>query len=365
MAYKQMGYAERIKIEALSAAGHTARQIAALLSRHPSTIYRELARGRYERMDTNLILHTAYSADIAQQDSNYRCSGKGPALKLGNDFAFVQYIEGKILNDHYSPAAALAALAFERPDIQTRICVKTLYNYIGQGLFLHLTNKDLLRRGEHKRRYERVQRVRTRSPLFPCISERPAWANQRREAGHWEMDTVYGTSKKGQVLLVLTERMTRQEIIMKIKSRTRREVVGALNRLERKYGADFYRIFKSITVDNGSEFMDYEGMEASCRRKGKRTKFYYCHPYSSWERGSNENANAIIRRFIPKGDRIEDYSTRQIQYIEDWMNNYPRKVLGYRSPNQLFMEVFFSAADKQISPFGGCPAGCRVQFLRP
>lgn len=365
MAYKQMSYAERIKIEALSAAGHKPLEIAALLSRHPSTIYRELARGRYERMDTNLILHTAYSADIAQQDSNYRCSGKGPALKLGNDFAFVQFIESKILNDHYSPAAALAALVFERPDIQTRICVKTLYNYIGQGLFLHLTNKDLLRRGEHKRRYERVQRVRTRNPLFPCISERPAWANQRREAGHWEMDTVYGTSKKGQVLLVLTERMTRQEIIMKIKSRTRREVVGALNRLERKYGADFYRIFKSITVDNGSEFMDYEGMEASCRRKGKRTKFYYCHPYSSWERGSNENANAIIRRFIPKGDRIEDYSTKQIQYIEDWMNNYPRKVLGYRSPNQLFMEVFFSAADKQISPFGGRPAGCHIQCLRP
>ena len=166
-------------------------------------------------------------------------------------------------------------------------------------------------------------------------------------------------------MLVLTGRVALREMIVKKKSRTRREVVMALNRLERQYGADFYRIFKSITVDNGSEFMDYEGMEASCRRKGRRTKLYYCHPYSSWERGSNENANAIIRRFIPKGDRIEDYSTKQIQYIEDWMNNYPRKVLGYRSPNQLFAEVFFDAADTQISPFSGRPAGCGVQCLRP
>ncbi|MCI8624662.1 MAG: IS30 family transposase [Provencibacterium sp.] len=364
MAYRQIDYLERIKIEALYDAGHTPQQIAVHLSRHSSTIYRELARGRYDRLDTYLVYHPAYSADIAQRDRDYKSSGKGPSLKLGSDFVFVEYIEGKILNDRYSPAAALAALAWERPDIATRICIKTLYNYIDQGLFLNVTNKALLRRREHKQGYDKVQRVRTKHPLFASIDERPVWVNQRLEAGHWEMDTVYSSTKKGEVLLVLTERITLKEILMKMKSRTRREVVKALDRLERRFGIAFYTVFKSITVDNGSEFMDYNGMEASCRRKAKRTKIYYCHPYSSWERGSNENANAIIRRFIPKGAKIEGFSTKAIQYIENWMNNCPRKVLGYRSPNILFSEVFENAAGKNIHPFGGRPGVCNVKRLR-
>ena len=152
------------------------------------------------------------------------------------------------------------------------------------------------------------------------------------------MDTVIGKAKgKGQVLLVLTERSTRQEIIMKLRHKTAAEVVHALNRLERRYGRRFPLLFKSITVDNGAEFMDCTGMEKSYRSKAQRTKIYYCHPYSAWERGSNENANAMIRRFIPKGTPIENYSEQDIQRIQDWMNRYPRKILDYKCSDDLFL----------------------------
>ena len=97
-------------------------------------------------------------------------------------------------------------------------------------------------------------------------------------------------------MLVLTERLSRHEIMIPIKTNTTESVVKALNTLERKYGALFYKVFRSITVDNGPEFADCAGMEKACRRKGARTTVYYCHPYSSWERGSNERQNGMIRR---------------------------------------------------------------------
>lgn len=89
-------------------------------------------------------------------------------------------------------------------------------------------------------------------------------------------------------------------------------------------------------MDNGSEFLDFKGMETSIKRKGKqRTKVYYAHPFSSWERGTNENTNKLIRRFIPKGTSIDDVSLSMTKYIENWLNNYPRRILGYRTPNEV------------------------------
>ena len=99
--------------------------------------------------------------------------------------------------------------------------------------------------------------------------------------------------------------------------------------LEKEWGELFPRVFQTITVDNGSEFADCPGIERSILAEGSRTKCYYCHPYSSWERGSNENLNRMIRRKFPKGTSFADVTRKQVQNVEDWMNNYPRKVLGY------------------------------------
>ena len=104
-----------------------------------------------------------------------------------------------------------------------------------------------------------------------------------------------------------------------MRDHTTASVIRALNRLERKYEKDFRKLFKSITVDNGSEFADCTGMEKSCRRKGKRTKLYYCHPYSAYERGSNENMNRMIRWFFPKGTNFDEVTDKDIQRAEDWI----------------------------------------------
>lgn len=141
-------------------------------------------------------------------------------------------------------------------------------------------------------------------------------------------------------LLVLTERKTRNEIIFKLPDHTDEAVVAALDRLERKWGADmFKRVFKTITVDNGSEFADTEGLQRSIINEGeKRTKVYYCHPYSSWERGTNEVTNKMIRRKIPKGTNFDDRTEEEVESIENWINGYPRKIHGYHSAGELFEE---------------------------
>ena len=138
-------------------------------------------------------------------------------------------------------------------------------------------------------------------------------------------------------MFVLSERLTRQEIIIKMPDQTSTSVVAALNKLERRYGRRFSQIFKSITFDNGSEFADCAGIEKSVYGKDrKRTKVYYCHPYSAYERGTNENINKMIRRFLPKGTDFRKVTAAYIQRVETWINNYPREILGFETSENLF-----------------------------
>ena len=136
---------------------------------------------------------------------------------------------------------------------------------------------------------------------------------------------------------LLTERVTRQEIMRLIPDKTAGSVVRALNTIERKYGKLFPAVFKSITVDNGSEFADCAGLEQSVlKKRAKRTKMYYCHPYCSSERGSNEKQNQMIRRKFPKGTNFDKVSPKEVKMVEDWLNRYPRKILGWYSSADMF-----------------------------
>ena len=150
------------------------------------------------------------------------------------------------------------------------------------------------------------------------------------------MDSVESCQGGSNPLLVLTERKTRKEIIIPLRDKTSASVVRALNGIERKVGALFPKIFASITVDNGCEFADAAGMEKKRRGKGKRTEIYYCHPYTPSERGSNENQNGLIRRHIPKGTDLSQVSPREVKQVEEWLNNYPRKMFGFLCSEQLF-----------------------------
>ena len=218
-------------------------------------------------------------------------------------------------------------------------------NYIAKGLFLNLTQEELPRHGKKKHKYKKVKKNKSasRAPAGESIEQRPEEIDEREEFGHWEGDTVYsgkGKRKTTRALLTLTERKTRKEIIIAIPNRKAETVVKALDALERKLGARRFRaIFKSITFDNGTEFAAAEELERSCVNKRlPRTKVYFCHPYSSWERGTNENTNGMIRRRFPKGTNFAAVTNAQIAQAENWINNYPRKILGYRSSEIVFRE---------------------------
>ena len=335
-AFKHFTFNDRLRLEVLLKAGHKPDEIAEILHFHISTIYREIKRGKYEALNSDLTTETRYSPDIAQEYMDGVLAAKGADLKIGKEREFAERIEDIIINEGYSPAAALAKTKAE--GIKFTVCVTTLYSYIDKGVFLNLTLKDLpeKRKGEKRKKRKTTQKRATKGE---SIENRPPEIETREEFGHWEMDTVVGArgvSKKS--LLVLTERKTRKEIILLLKEHTAAAVVKALDRIERKVGAKFRDIFKSITVDNGSEFSDWEGMERSKRSKKKRTKIYYCHPYSSWERGSNENQNKLVRRHIPKGVNFDDKTQNNIDDITEWINNYPRRILEYKTAEQLFNE---------------------------
>lgn len=246
-------------------------------------------------------------------------------------------MEKRIGKDGFSPDAAVGEIKAKGLTFEVTLCTKTVYNMIDRGDFLNLSNKDLpVKRDGGKRNYRKVRKVALNNQKGRSIEERPAVVDSRSETGHWEMDLVIGRGKA--CLLVMTERVSRKELINKLPNKRQESVKEALDRLERKHKGKFKERFKSFTIDNGSEFLDYKGLEASCLKQGeKRTVCYYAHPYSAWERGSNENANKLIRRFVPKGTDIDKLTARDIRRIEQWMNNYPRRLFQYRTANEVYM----------------------------
>lgn len=337
--FKHLSQNDRIKMETMLNSGHKVVEVAEYLHVHRSTIYREIKRGEYTHRNSDYTEETRYSSDLGQKNHDWNAQGKGRNIKIGNDRPLAEYIKGKIIEDKYSPEAALAAAAESGIEFTTSISVRTLYRYIDKGIFLKLTNKDLPVKGKRKKHNKRV-RVQKRASAGESIENRPDEVKDRENFGHWEMDTVKG--KQGvtkSCMLVLTERKTRDEIIVKLPDQKAASVVEAIDRLERKWGDMFTKVFRSITVDNGVEFSDYEGLERSVLHEGeKRTFAFYCHPYSSWERGSNENNNRLIRRHIPKGEDFDEKQDRDIEYIENWINNYPRGIFGFKTSAQLFEE---------------------------
>lgn len=334
--FRHFTWTDRLRLETLLNAGHSPAEIADILHFHKSSIYREIARGKYMHTLSDLTEEERYSCDLAQAKINEGKSKMGPDLKIGSHYDFANRIEELIADNKYSPAAALAQC--KREGIEFSVSLSTLYSYIDKGVFARVTIKELpSKKPKGKRSYKRVAK---RASKGESIENRPKDIESREEFGHWEMDTVVGKqgeSKKS--LLVLTERKTREEMLFMLPKHNTEQVVKALDRLERDTGSRLFRLmFKTITVDNGSEFQDFKGMERSKRNKKNRTKIYYCHPYCSSERGSNENQNKLVRRHIPKSINFDDRTQGDAKRIEDWMNNYPREMFDFRTSQELFDE---------------------------
>jgi IS30 family transposase len=211
------------------------------------------------------------------------------------------------------------------------VCTKTLYNYVDLGL-INIKNINLpekLRRSPKKQRIRENKRILGRS-----IEERPAEIDDRSEFGHWEADLVIGSkSGKDDALLTLIERKTREYWMIRIPGRDPNGVMEALASLREEYSEHWDEIFKTITTDNGSEFSKLSELE-----NVSKTLVYFAHPYSSCEKGSMERHNGLIRRFLPRGHRIDNFSNERLIQIEIWCNSLPRKILNYRTPDELFEE---------------------------
>lgn len=332
---KYITEADRYQIEILLQEKYSRSQIAEILDIEYHTLWHEIKKGTVKQLDTNLVEHYVYKADYAQMCTVKNMSNRGRNLKIGNDHKLAGYIE-KMVKNKYSPEALLFHARNDGIDFSTKICAKTIYNYFDMGLFLNVTYHDLPQKKAAAKKKKRESSVSLNNRKGQSIDKRDPEIMERISYGHWEMDTVVGGQNKGSsCLLVLSERMSREEIIIKMKDKKQSSVVHALNMLERKYGSVMFRNkFKSITCDNGVEFLNIKGIEKSRYTKGRRTIVYYCHPYSSWERGTNENINRMIRRFFPKGIDFDTVTLKQVQTVEDWINNYPRKILGGISSNQ-------------------------------
>lgn len=343
---KYITEAERYQIEILRNQKYTISQIAEILGHKYNTLYKEIRKGTVEQMDSLLEVHQVYKADYAQMIYDRNTSNRGRNLKIGSDHRLAAYIEDMVTNKHYSPEALLLHARNNGLQFDTRLCFKTIYNYFDMGLFLNATLEDLpykKKKAEKKKRKSSVA-LNNRSAL--SIEKRPEEILERKQYGHWEMDTVVSAQGTGKsCLLVLSERMTREEIVMKIKNKKSSSVVHALNMLERKLGSRKFREkFKTITCDNGVEFMDSAGIEKSRYTKGNRTVLYYCHPYSSYERGTNENINRMIRRFFPKGTNFDTVTSKQVAAVQEWINHYPRKILGGISSREYISNLNLSIA---------------------
>lgn len=213
--------------------------------------------------------------------------------------------------------------------------VNTIYDAIRKGYIEGVTMENCPLHGKRKRTRQR-RAVAQKASIGTSIEKRAEEIKTRGTFGHWEMDSVMPGPGGKAALLVLTERKTRYEIIVKVKDHTALQVKKALDRLERTYGPQFYKVFKTITVDNGVEFSDPVALETATRRKGKRTAVYYCHPNCPHERGTNEVNNRFVRRRYPKGTKFDGVSRKDIEDLQAWINDYPRRQFGGMTARQKY-----------------------------
>ena len=338
--YVHLKESERYKIEVYLEEKNTLEEIAQKLRRARSTIYREVKRGSLTRLQNDLSMKKQYRANVAQRDYKTKITSKEHELKIGKDRRLEGYIREKLIKDKFSPDAIIGKIKLKGLVFEGMICTKTLYNYIDAGIFSGITNETLWEKRKRKKsKYKQIRRISLTNRKGKSIEQRPKKANDRMEYGHWEGDCVKGPQGRTTSLFTLTERKSLEEIIIKIERSSQEEIQSAMDSLEKKFGTQFRMKFKSITFDNGVEFLDWKSLELSILNPGqKRTTTYFAHTYSAWERGSNEVQNRMIRRFIPKGTDIHCVSEKEIKEIQNWMNNYPRKILGYKSANEAAKE---------------------------
>lgn len=316
--YTQLGIEERTKLFELHRQGANLGTIARAMNRNKSTISRELRRNRY----SDTIGYLPDTADTKYRNRKYRLKRKldrSPGLKG-------MIIE--MLKKEWGPDAIAGRLRLEeKGDISTETIYQYIYSDEGKSLGLHqyLLSKNQARNQRHGRKARKVF-----IPERVSIHERPDAANARQEAGHYEVDLTFCTGNQSTNIMTITERVSRYTIIVKNASKNALEVgkqlFNALAELPKG-------VVKSLTFDNGMEFVKHIFV-----RNFFGIKTYFCDPHSPWQKGQVEKTNAMLHRFIPKKSDLLTFDGNSLKDIQNKFNNVPRKILGYRTPNELFTE---------------------------
>lgn len=314
MRYRQLTTDERYRIAAARRQGLNQAAIARELGRAPSTICREIARNsaRYDG---------GYRACKAVERTNGRRSRSRRNRRVSaEDWGVVRWL----LREKWSPEQTSGWL---RTLGLLSISHETIYRHVwedkrcGGDLHTHL-------RGARKKWRKRNGSYDSRGRLAGKrhISERPACVERRGRLGHWEVDTVMGTGSQ-HCIVSAVERKSGFAVIGKLRNRTAAELNERLETLIDRH----HNRFRTITVDNGTEFHSYESIE-----KTTGARFYFATPYHAWERGSGENLNGLIRQYLPRGTSMTLLTQQRCDAIARELNTRPRKRLGYRTPQEVF-----------------------------
>jgi len=317
MAHQQLTDRERYQIEALNAEGYTQTGIARILKRSSSTIHRELARNSDVK---------GYRGGLAIKRTDRRRRGAKKRIKLDVP---MQSIINSLLGEYYSPEQISGRLKLA---LGVEISHETIYRHIwgdkkGGGdlyKFLRTQGKRYRKRGSSKDKRGQIKNA-------VSIDERPAIVDEKSRIGDWEIDTVIGKNHK-QALVTIVERKSKFTVMKKVENKTAELVAAATIELLRPYKD---RVL-TITADNGKEFAHHEKVV-----KALDCGYYFAHPYSSWERGLNENTNGLIRQFFPKGSRFEGITERSVKRAKGLLNRRPRKTLGFATPTEVFFGKSF------------------------
>lgn len=325
---QHLGAEERGAIKVLVKQGLGIRAIAKAIGCAPSTVTNELQRGTPPRKSSRGKT-PGYSPKLGEAVYQANRGVCRKPLKAKSCRLFIAWVVKQVRAHKWSLDSCCGyAREHQLYHEDEMVCTGTLYNMVWAGL-LPITPTELpeaLKRKakshkdrEHKRKYGQ------------SISNRPEIATLRIEEGHWEGDTVVGKrGGKEAVVLSLLEKKTQTYLALRIPSKTSEAVMGAMAALRDEYGDRFSEVFKTIAVDNGSEFADFAQVEIW------GPKVYFAHPYTSWERPQNERHNGLFRAFVPKGVSMEQYSDEDILAAADELNGRPRRKLRYRTPEELF-----------------------------
>lgn len=311
--YKQLTQEQRYQIYILKQAGHTQMDIASMIGVHKSSISRELRRNRGLK---------GYRPKQAHRMAMSRRKHKAKPRILQSAWRLIEHF---IRND-WSPEQISGWLKHRGP---VQVSHEWIYRFIladkqaGGDLHQHLRCKK-----KHKKRYGCYDR-RGQLPGRISIDKRPAVVDSRSRLGDWEVDTIIGKGH-GQALVSLTERKSKLSLLRKVERKTADAVQEAIIALLQPPRIKV----RTITADNGKEFAGHGQIS-----KSLKTCFYFAHPYSSWERGTNENTNGLIRQYFPKDRNFKIITNDEIDMAMKKLNNRPRKSLGFKTPNQVFFNT--------------------------